>query len=66
MKRMTWPLVAATTLFLALPSLAVRMTALAAPGPTLSFFSGGNGGHADWLATSDQPPATPTTRPSDW
>lgn len=24
--------------------------------PTLSFFSGGNGAHADWLATSDQPP----------
>src|SRR5437879_3179860 len=56
MKRMTWPLVAATTLLLAVPSLAVRTTALAAPGPTLSFFSGGNGGHADWLATSDQPP----------
>lgn len=26
------------------------------PPPTLSFFSGGNGAHADWLATSDQPP----------
>jgi len=25
------------------------------PSPTLSFFSGGAGGHADWLATSDQP-----------
>ena len=24
--------------------------------PSLSFFSGGNGAHADWLATSDQPP----------
>jgi hypothetical protein len=24
--------------------------------PTLSFFSGGNGAHADWLATGDQPP----------
>ena len=24
--------------------------------PTLSFFSGGGGAHADWLATSDQPP----------
>src|SRR2546430_15067373 len=23
--------------------------------PTLSFFSGGNGAHADWLVTSDQP-----------
>ncbi|HEY8776746.1 MAG TPA: hypothetical protein VIM33_09765 [Gaiellaceae bacterium] len=25
-------------------------------GTTLSFFSGGAGGHADWLATTDQPP----------
>jgi hypothetical protein len=25
------------------------------PSPTLSFFSGGNGAHANWLATSDQP-----------
>jgi len=24
--------------------------------PTLSFFSGGNGAHADWLVTSDKPP----------
>jgi hypothetical protein len=24
--------------------------------PTLSFFSGGGGAHADWLATADQPP----------
>jgi hypothetical protein len=24
--------------------------------PTLSFFSGGDGAHADWLVTSDQPP----------
>jgi len=24
--------------------------------PTLSFFSGGNGGHADWFVTADQPP----------
>src|SRR6266699_3221498 len=24
--------------------------------PTLSFFSGGNGAHADWFATIDQPP----------
>src|SRR5438132_511221 len=34
-------------------------SALAEPGvgpPTLSFFSGGNGAHADWLVTSDQPP----------
>src|SRR5216117_421966 len=37
---------------------AASTTALAGngnAGPTLSFFSGGNGGHADWLATSDQP-----------
>lgn len=25
-------------------------------GTTMSFFSGGGGGHADWLATDDQPP----------
>src|SRR3954469_23046882 len=25
-------------------------------GTTASFFSGGAGGHADWLATDDQPP----------
>ena len=24
--------------------------------PTLSFFSGGNGAHADWFVTDDQPP----------
>ena len=38
---------------------AASTTALAGngnAGPTLSFFSGGNGAHADWLATSDQPP----------
>ena len=37
---------------------AASTTALAGngnAGPTLSFFSGGNGGHADWLASSDQP-----------
>ncbi len=43
----------------ALVSGAASTTALAGSGnagPTLSFFSGGNGAHADWLATSDQPP----------
>src|SRR5438552_8526855 len=38
---------------------AASTTALAGNGhasPTLSFFSGGDGAHADWLATSDQPP----------
>jgi len=40
-------------------AVAVPVAALADNGnarPTLSFFSGGNGAHADWLATSDQPP----------
>ena len=39
--------------------LAIPITAFADngnAGPTMSFFSGGYGGHADWLATSDQPP----------
>jgi hypothetical protein len=35
---------------ISLPSIA------AAASPTLSFFSGGNGGHADWFVTDDQPP----------
>src|SRR5437762_8145625 len=37
---------------------AASTTALAGngnAGPTLSFFACGNGAHADWLATSDQP-----------
>jgi hypothetical protein len=39
--------------------LAFPVTGLADTGnasPTLSFFSGGDGAHADWLAISDQPP----------
>src|SRR5437762_1366788 len=38
---------------------AASTTALAGngnAGPTLSFFACGNGAHADWLATADQPP----------
>jgi hypothetical protein len=59
MKRCTWPAFAATAVFLLIPFLSAPTAALADnghAGPTLSFFSGGNGGHADWLATSDQPP----------
>src|SRR5205814_2650783 len=54
MKRLPWQLLAVTGVFLILPA-----TSLADNGnapPTLSFFSGGDGAHADWLATSDQPP----------
>jgi hypothetical protein len=60
MKRPPWPLLAATAVFLTAPFLTLPTTVLAdngRAGPTLSFFSGGDGGHADWLATSDQPPA---------
>jgi hypothetical protein len=52
-------LVAATIVLLTLALLTLPTAALAGNGraaPTLSFFSGGHGGHADWLATSDQPP----------
>ena len=58
-KRPRWRLLAATGVLIALPFLAVPTGALADHGnaqPTLSFFSGGNGAHADWLATIDQPP----------
>jgi len=53
-RRLLIALLATATVFLTVP-----MTALADrghAGPTLSFFSGGGGGHADWLATGDQPP----------
>jgi hypothetical protein len=30
--------------------------------PTLSFFSGGNGAHADWFVTADQPPGDTDNR----
>ena len=36
-------------------SFALVAAALVA-APTLSFFSGGDGAHADWIVTSDQPP----------
>jgi len=51
---------------LAVVSLAVLLTVVVmaaapladngGPSPTLSFFSGGNGAHADWFVTADQPP----------
>src|SRR5437762_11275849 len=50
---------ATTILFLAAALLTMPMIGLADNGnasPTLSFFSGGNGAHADWLAMADQPP----------
>src|SRR6478736_7981908 len=50
--------VAATMLFV-VPLFTNPATTLADNGnasPTLSFFSGGNGAHADWFATNDQPP----------
>ena len=59
-KRTAWRLIrAASTVIVALPFLARPSMTLADNGnasPTLSFFSGGNGAHADWLATDDQPP----------
>lgn len=57
-KRFRWPIVPATAALLTV-MLTTSATALAADGaasPTLSFFSGGDGAHADWLVTSDQPP----------
>jgi hypothetical protein len=58
MKRipLPWMVVA---VFLMMSFLAVPTTTRADNGnasPTLSFFSGGNGGHADWFVTADQPP----------
>jgi hypothetical protein len=57
-KRFPWLFVIATPVLLTVLA-TVPTTALAANGnasPTLSFFSGGDGAHAGWLATSDQPP----------
>jgi hypothetical protein len=54
MKRLSLPSIAAAALFLF-----VSTTTHADNGnasPTLSFFSGGNGAHADWFVTTDQPP----------
>jgi hypothetical protein len=58
MRRFSWPLVAAPIVSL-MVLFTVTATALADNGnarPTLSFFSGGNGAHADWFVTEDQPP----------
>jgi hypothetical protein len=52
-KRLLFALGAAACV-LAVPTAAVGDNGNASP--TLSFFSGGNGAHADWLATADQPP----------
>jgi hypothetical protein len=54
MRRLLWPLLAATAAFLVGAPIALSDHGQASP--TLSFFSGGGGAHADWLATSDQPP----------
>jgi hypothetical protein len=54
MKRLLWPLLAAMTALLVGASVALASSGNASP--TLSFFSGGGGAHADWVATSDQPP----------
>ena len=48
------PLLAAIAALLAVPTIGLADNGNASP--TLSFFSGGDGGHADWLATADQPP----------
>jgi hypothetical protein len=50
-KRLPGLFVVVCALFLTMPSMS-----FADLGVTLSFFSGGDGAHADWLATSDQPP----------
>ena len=58
MKRISLPSIVAAV-FLMLSFFAVTTTTRADNGnasPTLSFFSGGNGGHADWFVTDDQPP----------
>jgi hypothetical protein len=47
------PLLAATAVLIAVPTIGLADNGNASP--TLSFFSGGAGGHADWLATTDQP-----------
>ena len=56
-RRGTTRLLAAVVVVLgiaALPTVAAADSGNASP--TLSFFSGGNGAHADWFATIDQPP----------
>src|SRR5207244_9743642 len=59
MKRPRWSWLAATAVFLTVPFLmapAIAPADSSGPAPTLSFCSGGEGAHADWLATTDQPP----------
>jgi hypothetical protein len=53
-KRMFVALIAALGVLVAIPTAGLADSGKASP--TMSFFSGGGGGHADWLATSDQPP----------
>jgi hypothetical protein len=59
-KRTLWLLRMLATAILTVPLL-TRPTAMLADNgnssPTLSFFSGGLGAHADWFATADQPPS---------
>jgi hypothetical protein len=50
MRRLPGVLVVVCAVLLIAPS-----ASLADPGTTLSFFSGGNGAHADWFVTTDQP-----------
>jgi len=52
--RLFFALVAAVGVVVLIPTAAAADSGKAPV--TLSFFSGGNGGHADWLATADQPP----------
>jgi len=55
--RISLPTVASAAVFL-MVSLFVSTTRAdnGNASPTLSFFSGGNGAHADWFVTADQPP----------
>jgi len=65
MKRTIWSLRLAGAVMLALALLTRPTLGLADNGnasPTLSFFSGGNGAHADWLRTDDQPPGDTDTQ----
>lgn len=57
MKRISLPTIVAAV-FLMVSFFAVTTTRAdnGNASPTLSFFSGGNGGHADWFVTDDQPP----------
>ena len=52
--KLMWPIAAVAAALMAAPTLAAADNGNAPP--TLSFFSGGDGAHADWLATADQPP----------